>query len=198
MRWIRWAFVPLAVCALMSAVTGFDCTSVEGGTCASCSQSCGYGAPACAAPFFGWQPGCCESPPSPCDNAWAGYCQEKARCKAFWCRLGTGGRTCYGTPSGGCEPMAVSPKPFVQPVPAPTAEPAVDAAPALPDELSLPAPPGESLEAPLPPPPAAPEEPTILPPLPRPVPDEATWTWDRSWMPPSTARGKWADWPRLR
>ena len=161
MRWIRWVFVPLAVCALISAVTGFNYTSVEGGTCASCRPCYGYGAPACAAPYFGWQPGCCELPPSPCDNAWAGYCQEKARCKAFWHRLGTGGRTCCSTQSGGCGPTAVSPKPLAQPVPT--------------TESADPTPPGELLEAP-------------LPPLPKPVPNEIMRTRDRSWMAPSTAR----------
>ena len=35
-----------------------------------------YCAPACAAPCYGMVPGCCEFPPSCCDNVWDGYCQE--------------------------------------------------------------------------------------------------------------------------
>lgn len=50
----------------------------------------GLGARACAGSYYGMQPGCCECPPSPCDNAWAGYCDEKAKCRAFWHRFGTG------------------------------------------------------------------------------------------------------------
>lgn len=34
-------------------------------------------------------PGCCECPPSPCDNAWAGYCQHKARVQAYFAKVGT-------------------------------------------------------------------------------------------------------------
>lgn len=42
------------------------------------------GAPACSGPGYGaLVPGCCECPPSCCDHVWDGYCEEKARRKAW-------------------------------------------------------------------------------------------------------------------
>ena len=33
-------------------------------------------------------PGCCEYSRHCCDNAWAGYCQHRAKVDAFWSRVG--------------------------------------------------------------------------------------------------------------
>ena len=35
-------------------------------------------------------PGCCEPRHACCNNAWDGYCQEKAYWQNFWCKVGTG------------------------------------------------------------------------------------------------------------
>ena len=44
----------------------------------------------CSAPGgFNLAPGCCVCQPCACDNAWDGYCEQKARWQAFWSRLGT-------------------------------------------------------------------------------------------------------------
>jgi hypothetical protein len=212
MRWICWASVPLAVLALMSPAAGFESVDGWGGTCASCEQCYTYGAPPCAAPFFGWQPGCCQEPPSPCDNAWAGYCHEKARWKAFWYRVGTGGRACCGSMPAGCQSMPVAPQPAGPAVPTTPAEPgkplgpvgpggldgsAVPAAPGGLVEPPVPVPPSEADEGSLPPEPPAFEEPVAFPPMPRPLPGETTQRWGRFWLPRGSARQP-ATWPRLR
>ncbi|MBN2579757.1 MAG: hypothetical protein JXB10_12275 [Pirellulales bacterium] len=63
---------------------GCSCGGVSAGNYyAYCGPAC-YGPPG-----FCLVPGCCECPPTACDNAWAGYCQEKARWQAFWTRVGT-------------------------------------------------------------------------------------------------------------
>ncbi len=51
-----------------------------------------YAAAPCGAPTYGLQglaPACCQSEPSRCADAWAGYCQQKA-CGGFGC-----GRLCF-------------------------------------------------------------------------------------------------------
>ena len=83
----NWAFAVFCA-ALVVAMSGpmgvAGCVNCEGGPAA------GFGAPACRGPMFGTEPGCCEHPPSPCDNAWDGFCQEKLRSKQFWSKVGTG------------------------------------------------------------------------------------------------------------
>ncbi len=228
MRWICWAILSLAVCALVSAAAGTDSAYGGGGSCGSCEQNYSYYAPACASPFHGMVPGCCELPPSPCDNAWAGYCQEKARCRSFWHRLGTGGAThcgsaptccqsaptcCQSVPTG-CQPTSSAPpqlytdsapRPVVRviepPVGKATVGPARSSAAAAPGEIGeTPAPmvPAESAEIPLPPEPAALDRPIALPPVPSRPPDDTTRRWSPSWLPRSNARNERAAWPRLK
>lgn len=72
MRWSCWILALLAAAGLTNTP----------------SASSGAG-PACAS-SFNLVPGCCECPPSCCDNAWVGYCEEKARWQGFWTRMGTG------------------------------------------------------------------------------------------------------------
>lgn len=67
------------------------------------------GPPCFSPPGCAVSPGCCECPPSPCDNAWDGYCQHKAKYQACWAKFGTGShcgcygyngnRSCFGTPT---------------------------------------------------------------------------------------------------
>ena len=52
-------------------------------------------------------PGCCEARRHCFDNAWDGYCQERARWDTFWCKLGTGALyPC--TPCGTCDGRGVA------------------------------------------------------------------------------------------
>lgn len=224
MRWICWASVPLAVWALANSAAGFDGLYGGGGSCASCEHQYTYGAPACAAPFYGFQPGCCEQPPSPCDNAWAGYCQEKARCRAFWYRLGTGGRVAdCGSTCGGCqaipgdgqptpadaEPAAPAepadavgaPRPPVSISPSGSAAPPAPPPPGTPGWPGMPpafTAPGGPAEPPLPPVPSQLEGPTAVPPPPESYSQETTWRWDRFWLPRSSARAAQTEWAPYR
>lgn len=55
--------------------------------------------PKCRAlPTYSLSPGCCDSHRHCFDNAWDGYCQERARWDTFWCKLGTGAFLCPCTP----------------------------------------------------------------------------------------------------
>jgi hypothetical protein len=42
------------------------------------------------APAYNLAPGCCEPRRHCFDNAWDGYCQHRACCDTFWCKVGTG------------------------------------------------------------------------------------------------------------
>ena len=66
MRRMCWGGIALA--AMVSPALAFD---------ARCGPPGGCGG-------MGVAPGCCECPPTCCDNVWAGYCAEKARCHAMW------------------------------------------------------------------------------------------------------------------
>jgi hypothetical protein len=70
-------------------------------------------------------PGCCECPPSACDNAWEGYCQHKAKWQAFFTKVGTprpsyyyGRYGCGGTPTPAVKDMPVDETPSPKPAPA--------------------------------------------------------------------------------
>lgn len=153
MRWIRWASALLGVCGLVSAAAGFEPAYGPATTRPSCECYRTLGAPACASPFVGWAPGCCECPPSACDNAWAGYCDQKAKWKAFWYRVGSGVHLHRPVP------VAYQPKPVCY-------QPAMPAVPAGPVEAD------QSLQ---------PNKPLPLPPLPEPVPEKTTWQPMRAW-----------------
>jgi len=213
MRRICWACVVLAVVALSRPAAGFDSGYGWGKSCTSCEPCYTYGAPACGAPFFGWQPGCCQDPPSPCDNAWAGYCEEKARWRAFCYRLGTGGKASCGSMPADCQPMPAVLQPIAGPLPPPPAAPGRSLAPLAPGRVGQPpgaAPPGwraqppvtvgpgDPTAAPLPPAPADLQEPVALPPLPQPAPDETTRRRDWFWLPSGNARTQPANWTGLR
>lgn len=59
-----------------------------------CAQPCS------AQGGFNLAPGCGLCPPCACDNAWDGYCEQKARWQAFWSRLGTPRPPRCGQPVG--------------------------------------------------------------------------------------------------
>jgi hypothetical protein len=42
------------------------------------------------APAYNLAPGCCEPRRHCFDNAWDGYCEQRARWNTFWCKVGTG------------------------------------------------------------------------------------------------------------
>jgi len=76
-----------AVCnGAASSALASGCRSCDGGELHGQSLA----APACCGPMFGTTPGCCECPPSACDNAWDGFCQEKLCWKRLWYNIGTG------------------------------------------------------------------------------------------------------------
>ena len=80
MRRISWGLALLVVVVLASQVAA---------ECPQCERYKGYGAAPCSAGGM-LQPGCCDCKPTACDNAWDGFCEEKARRSAFWTRVGTG------------------------------------------------------------------------------------------------------------
>ena len=88
MRWICWAVALSAICGLASEAVGFETTWNTGMMSSGGAYGHAYCASPCASSLYGTVPGCCDYPPSCCDNAWAGYCEEKARCHAFWHRVG--------------------------------------------------------------------------------------------------------------
>jgi hypothetical protein len=156
----------LALAVLTSSAFGANYS--RSGSCASCERSSGYGASACAGPAgYNLAPGCCECPPSACDNAWAGYCQEKARWQAFWTRVGTpkakcGTAVCY---SDGPTPTSVTRSSPIGPQPQPSA--------------TKPAPNGLQ---PIPEPPSAEPRPTedkAYSPVEKPIPNEALRRWTK-------------------
>jgi hypothetical protein len=98
MRWLNWALALCIICLAVSSAYSAGCSTCNGNDMASYRSLRG---PACySPPGYCLTPGCCECPPSACDNAWDGYCQEKARWQAFF--------TCVGTPKAhhhGCPTM---------------------------------------------------------------------------------------------
>ena len=114
MRWFLWVFVLVASGSLASPAAESG-SNYHGATpCTPCVQYEGqmyrYGAPACCVSAgLNLQGGCCECQPNCCSNAWAGYCQEKARWQAFWTRFGTGQHTCHEAAVVGCGSTSLPP-----------------------------------------------------------------------------------------
>jgi hypothetical protein len=166
MRWMQWGSALLVLAALASPVTAANYGRNTTGGCASCERTSGYAAPACAGPIgYSLTPGCCECPPSACDNAWAGYCQEKARWQAFWSRVGTprpkcGTAVCY---PAGQTPTGATRLPPVGPQSAPT-EPAGNGLQPIPEPIGVEPPKTED---------------TAYPPADKPIPNEALRRWTK-------------------
>ncbi len=189
MRWTYWASVLLAAIGLVRPAAG---AGPGYSTCPSCQHHGTYGARACGAPLFGTTPGCCRNQPSPSDNAWAGYCDERAPWRALWYRVGTRGPyyqepmpVAYGPYNGmGAAPTAIGgqpptatrqrelPVPPAPPEPGILVEPSVPfeptprVEPGMPIEPGIPAGPGVPIEQSIPietDVPAEPLEPTVVP-----------------------------------
>ena len=100
MRWVCWIFAVAVVAIMATAI--IDTETFAAGP--ACGEDVAYGGVAhypncgrsnCGSPRYGsWlygstSPDCCECQPSTCDNAWATFCDEKARWKAYWHQVGT-------------------------------------------------------------------------------------------------------------
>ena len=132
MRATGWVFVA-AIIGLTSSAAGHEsgCAQCNGG--AGAAQAA-LAAEACAGPGgYTLVPGCCELSRHCCDNAWAGYCQHRAKVDAFWSRVGGPKLHCRQaagepSPTAPCEeisPKAMQPTPAVPPSPvAPALAPA--------------------------------------------------------------------------
>jgi hypothetical protein len=139
MRWTHWVFA-VAVLGLTNIAAGYQpgCTSCNGAPRASY----GFDAEACASPCgHCLVPGCCEGHRRCCDNAWAGYCDHRAKVEDFWSRVGTPkmyarSRPCRNALMGECAQCESNAVPSLQPtpaVPAPSPSPMpTPAAPAKP------------------------------------------------------------------
>lgn len=154
------------------------------------SQYGALAAPACGAPngYAGYQ-ACCPKSPHCCDNAWACYCEWKAKWHSLWSRVGEPPcGYCGICGAKGCQHMAYSsytpadmmvpdsgvptPTPVPAPVeqlgpmpqPIPIPQPTPAAEPEAPSPLPTPPLPGPGLSEPIeptePPPPQAPESPS--------------------------------------
>ncbi|MGA2798916.1 MAG: hypothetical protein ABSE63_15160 [Thermoguttaceae bacterium] len=97
MRWLGWATAVSFLLLVNSAITYAGCASCGGSDMGSYRS---YRGSACySPPGYCLAPGCCECPPSACDNAWDGYCEEKAKWQAFFTRVGTPRVYCHGCPA---------------------------------------------------------------------------------------------------
>ncbi len=87
---MRWSGL-LACCVAMFALAGFTATSQA--ACLGCGQGTvvsPWESEACASPAgYTLAPGCCPEHRRCCDNAWAGYCEHRAKVEACWARAGT-------------------------------------------------------------------------------------------------------------
>ncbi|MBN2022699.1 MAG: hypothetical protein JW809_07875 [Pirellulales bacterium] len=131
----------LALCA--EPAWAFERAWNSPGGCSGCGsgQASYYGAPACGAPGYGSMvPGCCQCPPSRCDDAWEGYCEERGRCWGWWmCRrpaMSCGPVVMHVAPGCGVSscganaPSADPPAPTAAPAPSPVVLPAAPRSPA--------------------------------------------------------------------
>jgi hypothetical protein len=97
MRWLGLATAGSFLLIINGAITYAGCSTC-GGNDANGYRS--YRGPACfSPPGYCLAPGCCECPPSACDNAWDGYCEEKAKWQAFFSRVGTPKAHYHGCPA---------------------------------------------------------------------------------------------------
>ena len=122
MRERSWIFVAVLI-GLASPAAGHQSGGAEcnGALPAGPMVSWALDAEACCTPpGYCLSPGCCEHSRRCCDNAWAGYCEHRAKVEAFWARVGVPkphGRpaACRQAPMAPCAPCST---PAVQPTPA--------------------------------------------------------------------------------
>ncbi|MGA2062731.1 MAG: hypothetical protein ABSG67_19845 [Thermoguttaceae bacterium] len=130
MRWLGWATAVSLLLLVNSSITYAGCASCGGNDMGSYRS---YRGPACYSPAgYCLAPGCCECPPSDCDNAWDGYCEEKAKWQAFFTRVGTP-RVHYNgcpamVPAETCNNSPTA-QPFQEPQPTPAAKASVSPSP---------------------------------------------------------------------
>ncbi len=89
MRQISWMFSLGAAALMAGAAAGAEEPCMQPATAAApcncpCHMKCH------PAPAYNLAPGCCEPRRHCFDNAWDGYCEQRARWDTFWCKVGTG------------------------------------------------------------------------------------------------------------
>jgi hypothetical protein len=100
-----------AVFCLASAVHAAGCSNCEGTSNQQYRALSGppcFSPPGCASMSGNLTPGCHDCQPSPCDNAWDGYCEKKAKYQAFFTWVGTPRKPCYYGFGRNCSPMVVN------------------------------------------------------------------------------------------
>jgi len=137
MRWLGWASALSLLLLVQSTIANAGCISCNGNDGVSYRS---YRGPACfAPPGYCLAPGCCECPPSACDNAWDGYCEEKAKWQAFFTQVGTPRTHCRGCllriPGGTCD-SSPEIQPVAEPQPKPAAKSTIPSVPPSPPVLS--------------------------------------------------------------
>jgi hypothetical protein len=138
---MRWTGLVLAVLVigLAEAAAGGQpgCANCNGGGATGLwAQSWLYADAGAGPACYCLVPGCCEETRHCCDNAWAGYCEHRARVDAWWARVGTPdacthSRPCRKAPMGRCSTCAPCSGATMQPTPA-TGSPTPAAAPVPP------------------------------------------------------------------
>ena len=121
----------ILLCAAAAANADCGCSGMSNRSYNSLSGPPCFSPPGCCL-----APGCCDCPPTACDNAWAGYCQQKAKWQAFFTKVGTPRPSCcYGNGGyGNCG----SPTPAVKELPADSTSSPRPAAGAEPPKTELP------------------------------------------------------------
>ena len=125
MRWTSWILAAMVV-GLAGPAGGNQpgCTDCSRGPRVKPSVMRALDAEACC-----WTPGCSLAPDCSdnarhcCDNAWAGYCEHRAKVEAFWARVGTSGtcarsKPCRKPAAAPCSADISYPTPTIQPKPA--------------------------------------------------------------------------------
>jgi hypothetical protein len=125
MRKRSW-ILAAALIGLASPAAGHQsgCTECNRGASAGAIVSADLGGEArCTRPGYSLAPGCCEQSRRCCDNAWAGYCEHRAKVEAFWARVGVPkshvrAAACRQAPTVPCDAdsaRAVEPTPAIPP-----------------------------------------------------------------------------------
>jgi hypothetical protein len=136
MRCLGWASALSFLLLIQAPIANAGCASCGGNDGGSYRN---YRGPACfSPPGYSLSPGCCECPPSACDNAWDGYCEQKAKWQAFFAQVGTPRVHCNRYPAmvpvETCSDNSAS-QPTSEPQPTPAAKATIPPAP-LPPALS--------------------------------------------------------------
>lgn len=133
MQWTGW-ICGVVVIGLAGSAAGYQ------PGCMGCNRGTTTGplyAEACASPpGYALMPGCCEEHRRCCDNAWAGYCDHRARVEAYWYRVGTPAAHARSRP---CRKAPMTPCTTGQPCSAP--DPIMQPTPAEPEPAPMPLPP---------------------------------------------------------